>query len=118
MLLKIAADHIEDALDCEKTWRDYTRPLLISGSSSRFVRYNVDVDGNLPDLDDVEALEPLQAKVVEKLTQDVVRTTRLAFQLVATCFYFDVERIQQTAQNSATATGMQYRTSLYNFINV
>ncbi|KAF9697343.1 hypothetical protein EKO04_005060 [Ascochyta lentis] len=105
MLLKIATDHIEDALDCEKTWHEYTRPLIINGPSSRFVRYNVDVDGNLPGLDDVKALEPLQAKVVEKLSQDAVRITRLAFQLMATCFYFDVERIQQSAQNTATATG-------------
>ncbi len=118
MLLKIATDHIEDALDCEKAWREYTRSFIISGSSSRFVRYNVDVDGNLPALDDVKALEPLQTQVTEKLTQDVVGITRLAFQLVAMCFYFDVERIQPTAQNTAIATGMQYHTSSYNLTNV
>ncbi|KAJ4355214.1 hypothetical protein N0V95_003109 [Ascochyta clinopodiicola] len=80
MLLKIATDHVEDALDCEKTWR----------------------------LDGVKALEPLQAKVVEKLLQDAISITGLAFQLVATCFYYDVERVQQSAQNTATATGRLY----------
>lgn len=104
MLLKIATDHIADALDCEKTWRDYTRPLLVHESSSRFIRYNVELDGDLPSLDDVKALQPLHEEVAKKVSQDA-RITNLAFQLVATCFYFDVERIQQLAQNTAIAIG-------------
>jgi len=104
MLLKIATDHIADALDCEKAWDDYVRPLILQDSSSRFVRYNVEIDGELPSLDDVKSLQPLQDKVSRKVSQDP-RITNIAFQLVATCFYFDVERIQQFVQNSAVASG-------------
>jgi hypothetical protein len=108
MLLKIATDHIADALDCEKTWDDYIRPLALQDSSSRFIRYNVELDSDLPSLDDVKALQPLQEKVARKVLQDH-RITNMAFQLVATCFYFDVERIQQFAQNTAVASGTYHQ---------
>lgn len=104
MLLKIATDHIADALDCEKTWNEYTRPLTVHDSPSRYIRYNVKLDGDLPGLDDIKALQPLQEEVMRKVSREA-RITNLAFQLVATCFYFDVERIQPSTQNNAVATG-------------
>ncbi|KAF3043355.1 hypothetical protein E8E11_008222 [Didymella keratinophila] len=107
MLLKIATDHIAAALDCEKTWHDYIRPLIVQEASSRFIRYNVELDGDLPSLDDVKSLSSLQEEVKKKVSQDA-RITNLAFQLMTTCFYFDVERIQQGAQNTAVATGRLY----------
>lgn len=112
MLLKIARDHIEDALNCEKTWLEYTRPLLVNESSSRFIRYNVDLAGELPSLDDVKSLQPLQDEVQGKISEDASRITHLAFQLVATCFYFEVERIQHSPQNLASAIGLFTHTLL------
>ena len=108
MLLKIATDHIADALDCEKTWNEYIRPLTVHDSPSRFIRYNVKLDGDLPGLDDIKALQPLQDEVKRKVSREP-RIKNLAFQLVATCFYFDVERIQPSTQNSAVATGTSFK---------
>jgi len=107
MLLKIATDHIADALDCEKTWDDYIRPLIPQDSSSRFIRYNVKLDSDLPSIDDVEALQPLQDQVARKVLDDP-RISNIAFQLVATCFYFEVERIQPLKLNTAVASGTLY----------
>jgi hypothetical protein len=85
---------IEIALDCEKAWLDYTRLRPGNISNSRFFRYNVDLESKLPALDDVKALDSLQNEVLDKLTQDKARIQNLAFQLVATYFYFEVERMQ------------------------
>lgn len=69
MLLKIATDHIADALDCEKTWNEYTRPLTVHDSPSRYIRYNVKLDGDLPGLDDIKALESLQEEVMKRFAR-------------------------------------------------
>ena len=116
MLFKIATDHIADALDCEKTWNEYTRPLTVHDSPSRYIRYNVKLDGDLPGLDDIKALESLQEEVMRKVSREA-RITNLAFQLVATWFYFDVERIQPSTQNSALATGTLIRNGVHRLVD-
>jgi hypothetical protein len=104
-MLKIATDHIQDALDCDKAWGDYIRPLP-RAHDSRYVRYNIDV-GDLPSLDDVGALDRLQVEVKEYLLRDTPRIKRLALRLIATSFYFETERVQQFSPGSSTATGKQ-----------
>ncbi|KAF1844020.1 FabD/lysophospholipase-like protein [Cucurbitaria berberidis CBS 394.84] len=104
-LLKIAADHLQDALDCEKTWQEYTRRLPEEVSRSRFVRYSPQLIKDLPALDDVHRLDSLQEMVRGFLSEDAVKFRRLAMQLIATSFYFETEKVEQLALNTATITG-------------
>jgi hypothetical protein len=104
-LLRIAADHIQDALDCEKIWDEYVRRLPDGVSRSRFVRYSIKMVQSLPALDDVHCLESLQLKTREKLAAQPGYFQNLAMQLMTTSFYFETEKVQQYAQNTATVTG-------------
>jgi hypothetical protein len=104
-LLKIAADHMQDALDCEKIWEEYVRRLPDDVSRSRFVRYSIEMANSLPALDDVHCLESLQAKTKEKLAAKAGYFQNLAMQLMTTSFYFETEKVQQYVQNTATITG-------------
>jgi len=104
-LLKIATDHIQDALDCEKTWREYVRGLPADLSRSRFVRYNIEMVKSLPDLDDVQSLKSVQERAKERLAGVPNYFRCLAMQLIATSFYFETEKTQPLMQHSATILG-------------
>jgi hypothetical protein len=106
-LLKIATDHIQDALDCEKTWREYVRGLPDDLSRSRFVRYNIEMAKSLPDLDDVQRLDAVQERAKERLAEVPGYFQCLAMQLMATSFYFETEKTQQLMQNAATIRGKE-----------
>jgi hypothetical protein len=105
-LLKIAADHIEDALDCEKTWGEYVRSIP-RDARARFVRYSPKLVKCLPGLDDVYIVENLQKLVTEHLAREEEASSiqRVAMQLIATSFYFETEKVHQSPQNAATITG-------------
>lgn len=104
-LCRIASDHIQSALDCEKAWHEYVGRLPDDFTSSRFVRYNIDMINNLPALDDVDRLEALQQFTRSKLVEDADHIRKLAMQLIATSFYFETEKVQNSVQNAATITG-------------
>jgi predicted acylesterase/phospholipase RssA len=105
-LLKIAADHIEDALDCEKTWDEYVRRIP-HDSRSRFVRYSPKLVKCLPALDDVYLVESLQDLASKHLSEEkeAAGIQKLAMQLIATSFYFETEKVLQASTNAATITG-------------
>jgi hypothetical protein len=105
-LLKIAADHIEDALDCEKTWDEYVRRIP-QDARSRFVRYSPKLTKCLPGLDDVYIVDNLQNLASQDLTREKEASSiqRVAMQLIATCFYFETEKVIPFSQNAATITG-------------
>ncbi|KAH7122438.1 hypothetical protein B0J11DRAFT_437907 [Dendryphion nanum] len=107
MMFRIATDHIQDALNCEKIWHDYIRPLPDQMTLSRFIRYNPKIN-DLPELDDVHAIGRLQKEVREQLNTDSILIGRIAMQLVATTFYFETERLLQQPHNNAIATGRIY----------
>jgi hypothetical protein len=104
-LVKLAKDHIEDSLDCEKTWRSYVSLLPPSASESRYVRYNPALMRDPPTLDDVPAMKPLQQEVRDQLSRDKYRLRGVAMQLMATSFYWETKQAQQFSNNTATVTG-------------
>ena len=109
-LMKIAKDHIEDSLDCEKTWCEYVSLLSANASSSRFVRYNIALTEDPPTLDDLHSMKRLQDYVRTQLSNDSFRLKKLAMQLMATSFYFETSRIQQFTENGATVSGRDNHT--------
>ncbi|KAF1956454.1 hypothetical protein CC80DRAFT_516035 [Byssothecium circinans] len=103
-LVKLAKNHIEDSLDCEKTWREYLSFLPPNAMPSKFRRYNPIV-ANPPAMDDVHAMKHLQQEVRRCLIKDSYDIRAIAMQLMATSFYWETDRVQQFVSNSATITG-------------
>lgn len=104
----MATDRIQAALDCERTWDEHIRRLPDDVSRSRFVRYSPELLGKLPNLDDVYSLDTLQVEVRKDLEKNASMFRNLAMQLVATSFYFETEKVQESAQNTATIIGNVY----------
>ncbi|ORX91403.1 acyl transferase/acyl hydrolase/lysophospholipase, partial [Clohesyomyces aquaticus] len=86
-LMKLAKDHIEDSLDCEKIWADYMSLRPPNTSQDHFIRYNVPL-GKVPMLDDIHSMEQLQQDVRAHLSSNSYRIKNLAMQLMATSFYW------------------------------
>ena len=104
-LMRIAKDHVEDSLDCEKTWRDYSSLLPSSVIGSHIRRFNVALFEDPPALDDVHSLEKLQETVQQSLAQQGDDLRKIAMQLMATSFYFHTSRVQSFQNAGTTITG-------------
>ncbi|PVI00816.1 hypothetical protein DM02DRAFT_592134 [Periconia macrospinosa] len=94
-LVKLAKDHIQDSLDCEKAWRDYVNLLPSNASASRFNRFNIPLMHDPPPLDDVQKMKTLQQDAINQLSRDSNRIRKLSLQLLATSFYWETARVQQ-----------------------
>ncbi|KAF1991096.1 hypothetical protein K402DRAFT_436349 [Aulographum hederae CBS 113979] len=88
-LLRIAKNHLATSIECERIWEKYLDNLPRNIKQSRFVRVNPELTGEVPSLDEVKAMPELQKNVRNRLKQDF-RIKSLAFQLLATSFYFEL----------------------------
>jgi hypothetical protein len=104
-LMKIAKDHIDDSLDCEKKWREFVSSIPPNLANRRYIRYNVALMENPPTLDDFHSMNKLQENVRKQLDNDSFRIQQLAMQLMATSFYFKTTQTQPSAENTAIVTG-------------
>jgi patatin-like phospholipase/acyl hydrolase len=87
-LLRIAKNHLATSIECDRIWEKYLDNLPRNIKQSRFVRINPELAGEIPSLDDVKAMPELQKNVRNRLKHDsMIRS--LAFQLLATSFYFE-----------------------------
>ncbi|KAI0863768.1 hypothetical protein F4860DRAFT_521823 [Xylaria cubensis] len=90
-LYGIMRSTLEQTLDCEKAWDDYTRggtaSISSSFSASRFIRINPEVDEILA-LDDKTKLASLRMKAREALKADK-RIPEIGKRLTASTFYFE-----------------------------
>ncbi|KAF9892309.1 hypothetical protein FE257_002086 [Aspergillus nanangensis] len=89
-LAKIAMDHIQNSLDCEKTWKSFLeKDVHAHKFSDRYIRANLPVDGDLPVLDEVQALDKLSEMARFRFTKQQELIQAVADRLVASSFYFE-----------------------------
>ncbi|KAM0713999.1 hypothetical protein Q7P37_010963 [Cladosporium fusiforme] len=89
-LAKMASDHLHTSLDSQRTWEDFIgsrRPAV--HDKQRYVRLNPELDSQPPKMDEVDQLGYLE-EVTRYCIGGDEKLKRLARQLVATCFYFEV----------------------------
>lgn len=89
-LAKMASDHLHTSLDSQKTWDDFMgsrRP--VGQDKERYVRLNPELHQQPPKMDEVKQLGYLQ-EATRFLIGGDEKLKRLARQLVATSFYFEV----------------------------
>lgn len=106
-LIKIAIDHISSTLDSEKTWKDYIDVLNPqSADEDRYVRLNPQLSGDPPALDEVYSIEGLQAEVRQLMRAKGDTIKRVARQLIATSFYFEISgRTGETSDSGMSCRG-------------
>jgi len=88
-LLKIAKDHVFSSFNSERIWIEFKSGIPKSVEWSRFVRLNPELTEDPPLLDEVHKMKALQSTVRSKMAQDAC-VKRLALQLLATSFYFEL----------------------------
>ncbi|KAK8254092.1 hypothetical protein IWZ00DRAFT_435915 [Phyllosticta capitalensis] len=99
-LFNILRGVLNTSLDCERIWNEFLTGLPDSSEESRFIRINPVLKGNVPQLDAVGQMMPLQNFVRNEAlrTDEELRYRRIAMRLVATCFYFELHG--EIAQNN------------------
>ncbi|KAK1832963.1 acyl transferase/acyl hydrolase/lysophospholipase [Podospora conica] len=95
-LLKILMNNMELALDCDRIWDEYYQLAApsVSAPSKRLFRINPSITGTLPALDDVNRMAGLQREVRRWLATEP-QIAKVARQLVASSFYFDLVSVDE-----------------------
>lgn len=105
-LLQIARDHISSSLDCERTWNEFLNNLPNARQQSRYVRLNPKLKGHVPALDEVSYMTSIQHTVRDIMSQSP-DIKRVAVQLIATSFYFELlGPIIENSDGTFAAQGM------------
>ena len=117
-LYKIAIDHIASTLDSEKTWHSYMSVLQPPSSHRlRYVRLNPQLSEDPPRLDEVGRMPYIQEKVREDLNSDN-KIQRVALQLIASSFYFEMLHSAEVAQDRVVqCKGINSLSSTRNMLN-
>lgn len=106
-LYKMARERIASCLDPEKTWDNYIsvlQPRTID--RQRYVRLNPQLSDEPPRLDEVHRMIPLQ-KLVRERWRDDPKIRQVAFQLIASSFYFETSAtLESVAGESLQFKGM------------
>ena len=105
-LYKIAVDHMQASLDSEKAWDTYMSVLQPPREyRSRFIRINPQLDEDPPRSDDVGQMQYIQELIRERIRDDK-QIQRVALQLVASCFYFEISAaVEELSDNSYQCKG-------------
>ena len=101
-LLGMAKNHIATSIECERIWADFTANLPKSVKLSRFVRLDPELGVDVPQLDEVNRMEPLQRSARQQFQRDS-RVKTLAFQLIATLFYWETFKQAAGPENGEVA---------------
>ena len=111
-LLKIAQDHIAASLNSEETWKDFVGTIANrSAERSKLIRINPELPHDPPNLDDVPAMNRLKEEV-DAMTFGDRKIRRLALQLLATMFYFEVIEFSDVGSTRPIVKGqITFRTS-------
>ncbi|KAI9859542.1 MAG: hypothetical protein M1830_006293 [Pleopsidium flavum] len=104
-LYRIAVDHIESSLDSEAAWQSYTEVLAPADDERyRFQRFNVELQGEPPKLDDVDSMDDLE-DTARKQWFGKERIIQVAHHLLATCFFFEKTRVEPLGDSSFECIG-------------
>ena len=100
-LYKIAVDHIASALDSEKTWHSYLNVLQPpSKHRMRYVRLNPQLNEDPPRMDEVNRMQYIQERA-RGMVQSDSKIQRVAYQLIASSFYFERSHSIEIADNGS-----------------
>jgi len=100
-LKKIAVGHIDSSLNAQNAWLEYTKVHNISNATSfRFRRLNLQLQKEPPKLDDVSKLQMLKENVAQNFRDPHVDISEIAKQLIATSFFFELDRKTQSTHGS------------------
>ncbi|KAL4986567.1 hypothetical protein BDW68DRAFT_197978 [Aspergillus falconensis] len=99
-LAKIAIDHIHSSLDSERTWHIFLeRTHPPSRFLDRYVRANLALDNDPPNLDNVEMIDTLSEMTRSRFTKDISFIQSISDRLVASTFYFEQSSPAVGAEN-------------------
>ena len=105
-LYKIAIDHIVSNLDSEKAWENYLSVLQPPPDyRSRYVRLNPRIGEDPPKIDEVDRLKYIQDTVRKELSVDR-RIDKIASQLIASSFYFEIDKIMKGSDDDVHCQGL------------
>jgi hypothetical protein len=96
-LFQILTNNMELALDCDRIWNEYyhfTEASNSGPSSKRLFRINPTTGGAFPALDEVHRMGELRRSVQEYLVTARSRITEIAWHLVASSFYFQLDSVE------------------------
>ncbi|QDS77600.1 hypothetical protein FKW77_001933 [Venturia effusa] len=88
-LVNLLKNHMATSIECDRMWSSYIDQLPKSVKASRFIRINPELPDDVPALDDVEKMIPLR-EAAECWLQNQTKVKKVALQLIASCFYFEV----------------------------
>jgi len=104
-LYRIAVDHIESSLNSEAAWQTYMEVLAPADDERyRFQRFNVELEGEPPKLDDVDSMDNLE-DTARKQWSRKDRIVQVAHHIIATCFFFEKTRVEPLGDGSFECTG-------------
>lgn len=93
---------METALDCDRIWDDYfasvATNLLQPDATSRFHRLNPRLEGEVPGLDEKNKMGHVRRLANAALSKDPA-IDRVAHQLLASLFYFQLSSISDGEKN-------------------
>jgi predicted acylesterase/phospholipase RssA len=88
-MVRVAKNLVDATIECDNIWDKFLTGLPLSARQSRFIRINPELHIALPALDHVGAI-PVLREAVRLYLHDSTIIKRLASQLIATCFYFEL----------------------------
>jgi hypothetical protein len=88
-LLRLAKNHMATSIECDNIWERFLSNLPRDIRQARVIRLNPELHGDIPALDEVKAMPKLGRDVRDRWRSDM-KIHRVALQLVATCFYFEL----------------------------
>lgn len=108
-LFKIVIDQLENSLDCERSWKDFTRPLELNGRQDdiqKYHRININFGDELPELDKVDKI-PFLESVTGDFCLENQTLNLIATKLIASLFYFNLIQVtpKQSDRNKWDCTG-------------
>ncbi|KAK6351889.1 hypothetical protein TWF718_005033 [Orbilia javanica] len=92
VIASFAKTHIQSSFDCQKTWADFFPEIPNSvNPDGRYIRLNVPLNGNTPELDDLTAHNYLVQSAEEYTDREESKLQMIADRLICSSFYFEVE---------------------------
>ncbi|KAE9983700.1 hypothetical protein BLS_003847 [Venturia inaequalis] len=88
-LVNLVRNHMATSIECDRIWDGYIDQLPKFVKASRFVRINPELPDEVPALDDVEKMTSLR-EAAEDWLRNQSKVKKVALQLIASCFYFEV----------------------------
>lgn len=110
-LFNILKRNMETALDCDRIWEDYFASVPVKlqpgTTTSRYHRINPRLEGDVPGLDEKDKIRQVRRSALVALNRDPA-IERIARQLLATTFYFQLVSIFDEGDDTHYVQGKEW----------